>query len=226
MSNSIKDKSKSAKRAVSKKMAPIKEVVDEQLPVVKLVLPLAMAILTLGLTCTDQGTDIASSYSICTTPCGCVWDERGYGCLPPDDVCRSTVINGTAAGSYCAYDIVPHTGPGGGTSKGERTPNESSCVLKPPYSPPTTCQCEWWAKWGKCKAPVGTCRDMDVGDGPSGLDYCSSIYSQSECEAISSWPLPAIHQLLPGVRHPSWCLSSMGTVIAPSVIANIMLLTM
>ena len=150
-----------------------------------------------------------------------MWNE-GY-CTPPLDVCGGAVINGKPAWNYCYWDIVTNTG--GGTSKREWTTRES-CAKKT-YSPPTSCQCEW-ADRGECEAPwYGPCAAMELGNGSTGRSHCSSIDSQSQCEGSrGSWLLPAIHQLFPGVRHPSWCLSSMGTVIVPSVIANIMLLTM
>ena len=225
MTDSIKDKSKSTKATVSKKMAPIKKVVVEQLSAVKVVLPLVVAILTLGLTATDQVTDILSSIKLCTTQCGCEWNEM-WGCYPPaDGVCGGSVFNGTAAGEYCFYDTLPHTGSGGISER--RRATEETCAKKAPYSPPTTptCQC-WWSYWGPCHAPRGTCTGMDV-NGTDGDSYCSSIDSKSQCEdSSSSWLLPAIHQLLPGVRHPVWCLTSVGTLIGPSLISNLMLLIM
>ena len=185
---------------------------------------MVMAVLTLLLTAGDQGTDIASTINLCTTPqCGCEWD--GEGCYPPSDVCGAAVINGTPAAHYCRYDTL---GPVVSTSKNATRESCDSKGTYPPSDTPT-CQCYWdiqdiWT--GVCSAPRGICADMEVDNGTQGQEYCQNINSRFRCESRSwgSWLLPAINQILPGVRHPVWCATSITTIIGPSLIANLMLL--
>ncbi|CAL4105344.1 unnamed protein product, partial [Meganyctiphanes norvegica] len=127
-------------------------------------------------------------------------------CEAPSDLCGAGLINGMPVYKYCP------------THK-----TEKSCKSSEPWTVPMNCQCHWRAHpfGGGCKAPYGICSTMEV-NGTSGREYCSKVTSERGCENLPAWLHPDSNRYQ--LRHPYWCSMSIGFILGPSIMINLVLL--
>ncbi|CAL4098799.1 unnamed protein product, partial [Meganyctiphanes norvegica] len=98
-------------------------------PILRMV-PVLVAVSTLVLALADIGTDAVSSYRICNTDCGCIYDDTTGICdAPRQGICADAVVNGTSAYHYCRPWSINQT--------------KETCNNKMAWPLPDTCRCEW-----------------------------------------------------------------------------------
>ncbi|CAL4140600.1 unnamed protein product, partial [Meganyctiphanes norvegica] len=175
-------------------------------PIVPLI-PVIMSVVALILTLSDVGTDAAFAYRVCTTPCGCQYAKGA--CRTPRDICGDATIHGISVNDYCWGGFLNRT-------------DEATCKKKEDWEIPATCRCSWDDEDGTCDAILGgRCQIMGA-DGTDGWDYCRNNRSKSDCQDLPEWPHPDYNNVQ--IRHPHWCASSIGFILGPSMIINMVLL--
>ncbi|CAL4093328.1 unnamed protein product [Meganyctiphanes norvegica] len=187
------------------------KVVEEKISPLVHFLPVLISITTLVLTIADVTTDALSAHRICTTSsCRCFFNAGT--CLAPgveeDDICIDAFINGTYVYDYCGGSSINIT--------------EEACRNKDPWLVPNTCQCYWTddsekEDLGWCQATTGRCDGMVI-NGVNIQKYCNNGHSKGDCENFT-WSHPD-----PTIRHPYWCYWSIGFILGPSILINLILL--